>query len=199
MLQLQWDALWQNLTAGKCNLMGCVHNCAVSDPHSIHRFHLIPSFGCGTIRWFSTKTSKMKKLAVWDYEDILQVGSSLMIESNLTGSLSDSAPYLHLWDYYMSPTMLLSPSCFLSCWMACTSQVKVPHGTHNTLPQVCYNSPQKATPWVQEYNMFCIPNMWASERSSCAGSTSGSEESQGIYHSILTSDAEPAIAKDCFP
>ena len=112
MLQLQRDALWQNLTAGEGYLMGCVPSCAVSDPYSIHRFRLIPTFGWSTIRRFSTNTSEMKKLAARNYEDILQVGISLTIESKLTGLPSPSAPYLHLRDYYLSPTMQLSPSYF---------------------------------------------------------------------------------------
>ena len=101
-------------------------------------------------------------------------------------------------------TTTWAPQCnyhqaaFSSHWMACASQIKVPHWTYNTLPQVYYNSPWKPTLWVQEHNMFCIPNMWASERSGCTGSTSGSEASEGICHSISTSNAEQDTAKDCF-
>lgn len=37
------------------------------------RFRKVPSFGCDTIRRFSSNTSEMKKLAARDFEDILQV------------------------------------------------------------------------------------------------------------------------------
>ena len=38
-----------------------------------HRFRWIPTFGStGMIRWFATNASEMKKLAGWDFEDLLQ-------------------------------------------------------------------------------------------------------------------------------
>ena len=43
------------------------------------RFRMVPTFGKDTIRKFSNNVSEMKKLAAWDFEDILQVGTSSQI------------------------------------------------------------------------------------------------------------------------
>jgi len=42
------------------------------------RFWQIPTFGHGTICHFWNNTTETKKLTAWDFEDILQVTSSLM-------------------------------------------------------------------------------------------------------------------------
>lgn len=69
-----------------------------------------------------------------------------------------------------APQCYCYQAAFSSCWMACTySQAKVPHRTHNTLAQVHYNGIWKVALWVQDHDMFCISNMWASKRSSCVG------------------------------
>jgi hypothetical protein len=43
------------------------------------RFRLVPTFGRGTIRRFSTNASEMKKLAARNYEDLLQVGAFILL------------------------------------------------------------------------------------------------------------------------
>jgi len=37
------------------------------------RFRQVPTFGLSTIRSFRDNVSEMKRLAAWDYEDLLQV------------------------------------------------------------------------------------------------------------------------------
>jgi hypothetical protein len=47
-----------------------------SDLTGATSFRLVPTFGRDTIRRFSRNTSELKRMAAWNYEDILQVGTS---------------------------------------------------------------------------------------------------------------------------
>jgi hypothetical protein len=44
---------------------------------AITRFRAMPTFGSGTIRRFATNASEMKKLAARNFEDLLQVTSTI--------------------------------------------------------------------------------------------------------------------------
>ena len=59
------------------------------------RFHLVPTFGHSTIRWFCSNMSEMKKLTAWNYEDILQVCAATFKSNQLTHLLA--VCYTHNW------------------------------------------------------------------------------------------------------
>jgi len=42
--------------------------------YAYNRYQDIPTFGCGTIQKFNNNILAMKKMAVHDFEDLLQVG-----------------------------------------------------------------------------------------------------------------------------
>ena len=43
------------------------------------RYQMIPTFGCDTIRKFASNTSEMKNMAAHDFEDLLQVKSTIIL------------------------------------------------------------------------------------------------------------------------
>ena len=45
------------------------------------RYRQISTFGSSMIHWFSNNASEMKKLAAWDFEDLLQVRDHLLNQS----------------------------------------------------------------------------------------------------------------------
>ena len=49
---------------------------SLSHSLSLLRYRQVPTFGRGTIRWFTNNASAMKRLAARDFEDLLQVSSS---------------------------------------------------------------------------------------------------------------------------
>jgi hypothetical protein len=50
------------------------HCCRLRPPElHFHRYRQVPPFGSHTIRRFTSNCSELKKLAAWDYEDLLQV------------------------------------------------------------------------------------------------------------------------------
>ena len=91
---------------------GVFFNMLIIMPFLIHiiRFCQMPTFGHSTIRRFCTNTSEMKKLAARNYEDILQVCNTGIIEPNLTELPSRSVLYLRSRDCYLSPITPLWPS-----------------------------------------------------------------------------------------
>ncbi|KAH9051702.1 hypothetical protein EDB87DRAFT_1571188, partial [Lactarius vividus] len=74
------------------HLVRIMHSCGATTVQEFnHRFRQISSFGASTICRFTHNVADMKKLAAWDFEDILQVGLVCIVLSIHTGHL----PVLH--------------------------------------------------------------------------------------------------------
>ena len=72
--------------------------------HGVHmnmylRFHNVPMFSRGTIRCFTDDILDMKKLAGWDFEDILQVNpfTTIFLSPNCSISTTTTVYYPCLW------------------------------------------------------------------------------------------------------
>ena len=117
MLWLQLGIWWQSLITGRRALFN-----AFIALHSwlTCRFHLVPTFGCSTIRQFCSNMSEMKKLAAQNYEDILQVCAVTLKSNQLTHLLA--VHYTHIWwTATWAPYYYCNQAAFLTCWMAYTS------------------------------------------------------------------------------
>ena len=92
----------------------CIRHCLfTSIQQCSHSFQEIPSFGRDTICKFSVNVSELKKMAAWEFENLLQVSSdtccrpidSTLVHSALYQSLTDSSRSLTMTSWWICSSL----------------------------------------------------------------------------------------------